>query len=313
MKIPLTRRVRKDPLGHVSLNMLRVYVGGVLNGLNAIEHDDNGFHNALEIPRTVGRVIYSAGYTTGTFNLRMSSVSSAATGVVTATVGSGELTSPYILASASPLTAGDNRPCLATCEVVSDTDVTVRLRKLTSALGAGNTWAAYDGSFALALHGSPFLHTSAMRGMSQFYRRKALTDSVSGWNAIVENLGTSRALALAEHTTAGEHDAVEVCRDVGHLSWDGVKYNIDPDGGTFTNVATISTGVSEVTCSYTFASTASMQVFITPTPSSSTSFWVINPDPVSTTKFRTYCFQYDFSAHTWALADGDFHAFVYGA
>jgi hypothetical protein len=296
--------------------MLRYYVGGILDRLNHREHDADGAHNALEIPRTVGRVLYSAGYTTGTFNSRLSSVANPAVGTVTATLaGGGEFTSPYMLPMACPLTAGDTRPCVAAVEVVSSTSVKVRLRKLTSALGAGNTWAAYDGGFSLAMHGSPLELASTMAGMTQWKRKNVVSEAEHGWNAIVDGLGIARRNAVAEHTTAGEHDAVEVCRDHGRVYWDTAtaKYELVDDGGTFTNVDTVSTGISEVTCAYKFASTSTMAVFLNPNPASATDLLIVNPDPVSDRKFRTYCFKYDFGALTWALYDGDFSACVYGA
>jgi hypothetical protein len=293
--------------------MLRYYVGGILDRLNHREHDADGAHNALEIPRTVGRVLYSAGYTSGTFNSRLSSVANPAVGTVTATLaGGGEFTSPYMLPMACPLTAGDTRPCVAAVEVVSSTSVSVRLRKLTSALGAGNAWAAYDGGFSLAVHGSPLELASTMTGLTQWKRKNVISEAAHGWNAIVEDLGIARRNAVAEHTTAGEHDAVEVCRDYGGVFWDGVKYDTTT-GSTFTGAALVSTGICEVTCAYTFASTSTMAVFLNPNPASATDLLIVNPDPVSDRKFRTYCFKYDFGALTWALYDGDFSACVYGA
>lgn len=312
----IRRRVRKDPLGPVSLNTLRYYIGGtgfgVLETLGSREHDDTGAHNALEIPRTVGRVLYSAGYTSGTFNSRLSSVASAATGVITATLAGSEFTDPLMAPVACPLTNGDTRPCIATCEVVSSTSVKTRLYKLTSALGAGNAWAAYDGGFSLAVHGLATLTASAMAQTTQWKRRTVVSDAAAGWNSMVGNLGLARELALVEHTTAGEHDAVEVCRDYGGVFWDGVKYDTTT-GSTFTGAALVSTGICEVTCAYTFASAADMLPFITPKPSSNLDILVVNPDPTTDRKFRTYGFRYDVSAHTWALADVDFTAVVYGA
>lgn len=316
----IRRRVRKDPLGHAALNTLRYYIGGtgfgVLETLGSREHDDTGAHNALEIPRTVGRVLYSAGYTSGTFNSRLSSVASAATGIVTATLAGSEFTDPLMAPVACPLTNGDTRPCIATCEVVSSTSVKTRLYKLTSVLhpaaGAANVWAAYDGGFSLAVHGLATLSTSAMAQTTQWQRRTVVSDTAAGWNSMVGNLGLARELALVEHTTAGEHDAVEVCRDYGGVFWDGVKYDTTL-GSTFTGASLVSTGICEVTCAYTFASAADMLPFITPKPSSNLDILVVNPDPTTDRKFRTYGFRYDVSAHTWALADVDFTAVVYGA
>lgn len=308
----LTPRVRKDPLGPIALNALRGNSYVYLPRLAGAEHDTDGTHNAWEIPRTVGGVNYGGSYSAGaTFNSRLSSLASGSTGVVTLTLAANQFTMPRMLAQVSPRADGDVRPCIATAEMVSSTSVVVRLKKLSVALGVGNTWAAYDGTFSVALHGEGILTSAPLAATKQWYQQQVLTDGDTDWNAIVQNLGTLRKRALVEHGTNGAHVANVVARDVGWCDLSGTTYTLAQ--GTPLGVSRVSAGVVDVTMKFTYGSTATMLAFPSVQATSNTQLWVINPIPQSTTVCRFHIFLFDAGAETWDHADAPFAFAVYGS
>lgn len=305
----MAARVRKDPLGPFTMRTLAGNISAV-DVLAGTEHAVDGSHNALEVPRTVGTVLYSAGYSLGSFNSRLSSVSSGATGTVTCTLAAAQFYSPEMVPLIAPVADSDFRPIVACYEVVSATSVKVYLQKLTVSLGTGNTWAAANASFGLALHTLPGLAASPLTPSRQWYRTDPLTDGTDDWSGLVRSAGTLRALQTAEHSAGGSHSVREVARHVGFFSWGGASYT--QTEGTFSSVSRVSAGVVDVTCGRTFVSANAMTGFPEAHPASNVELWVANPAPQSTTVCRVHLFKYDSTAHTWGYADGDFSLAVFG-
>lgn len=308
-------RARKDALGPVTLNQLAANTEAVQQ-LSLREHAADGTHNALEVPRALGRSVWGgASYTHYLYSdsAYWTSNANPAVGQVDLTLDAAGFSYPYMPVIASCCDEDVlNKPWMATVKVTSATSVSVYVSKLSSALGAGNTWAATDGSFSVALHSLPAAQAATLSALTPKQRRGFLTEGASDWNGLVTLQGGLRKLALTKHTSAGEHDDSLIAREYGYVTYDsgGVKYDLI--SGDVASVSRVSQGICDVTTSRTFSATTAMAAFVQDLPTSNTSLWVINYRVTSTTNVRVYLYQYDFTSDTWARADGDFFVSVFG-
>lgn len=311
----MVARVRKDPLGPVTFNQLARNIEAV-QALAATEHDAAGLHNALEVPRIMGRSVWGgATYTDYLYSdtTYYTSSSNPAVGEVDFVTSSSGFTLPYVVPMACCCDEDVlNKPWMVNVELVSASSVKVYLSKLSSALGAGNAWAAADGSFSLALHSLPVATLPALSTITSKQRRGFLTEGVTDWNAIVAAQGSTRALALVEHDSSGNHDTSIIAREYAHVSYDSVGVKYDLTAGDVSSVSRISQGICEVTTSRTFSATTSMAAFLEVLPASNVDLWVANYRVTSTTTLRVYLYQYDSASDVWNRADGDFFCAVYG-
>lgn len=314
--VNMPARVRKDPLGPLTINQLADNAEA-LEQLSLREHNASGGHNALEIPRVMGRSIWGgASYTDYLYAESdfWTSNANSAVGQVDLTIDSTGFTSPYMPVIASCCDEDVlNKPWMVTTKVTSASSVSVYVSKLSSALGAGNTWAAADGSFSVALHSLPVAYAPTLSTLARKQRRGFLTEGSTDWNRLVTKQGALRYAATQKHTTAGEHNDVLISREYGHVTYDsgGVRYG--KTAGDISNVNRVSQGVCDVTTSRTFTATTSMAAFVQDLPSSNIELWVVNYRATTTTNIRVYLYQYDFVADTWARADGDFFISVFGS
>lgn len=319
--IDMPQRVRKEPLGPVSLNQLKANVEA-LQSLMLYEHTDAGKHNALEVPRLAGCNTWSSPNYTHYYNGDYyTSANNIAPGQVDLTLASGGFTLPYVTAIAACCDDDVvNKPWMVNVYIVSATSVSVYVSKLSSALGAGNTWAAADGAFSLALHSPAVAATPSLIAMSNKQRRDWLTEESTDWNSLVGAQGQLRAKALAKHTSAGEHSDPLISKEYVHASFDGKPWGPTPGATTYTieagNVSAVtyvSGGVAEITTTTTYSATTAMFAFPEIIPADETELYVINYRPTATNKVRVYMYQYDFTADTWARVNMDFFVSIHGS
>lgn len=313
--VDMQSRARKDPLGPLTFNQLGRNIEAV-QGLAALEHiASTGRHNALEVPRVLGRSVWGgASYTDYLYSDTnyYTSSSNPATGEVDFVLNSAGFTLPYVVPMAACCDEDVlNKPWLINVSLVSTSSVKVYLSKLSSALGAGNTWAAANGSFSLGLHSLPVAAFPSLSAIGNKQRRDFLTEGVGDWNSIVAAQGSARKLALVEHDSSGNHNAVQVARETGFVTYDAgvVKYNVS--AGDIASVSRVSQGICTVTTTRTFSATSAMAVFLEVMPVSNLDLWIANYRITSTTTFVVYLYRY--SAGVWNRADGDFFISVFGS
>lgn len=318
-------RVRKDPLGPQTVNQAQANVEAV-DALALVEHFDDGQHNALEVPWLLGHVEDGATPTGSLFDTTYGggTLARPATGAYTLDVASGVITTsaaPYSGLEMSGManvsdSAIEAKPHLCTLEAVSATSMKVRIRELSSALGAGNAWADVNRAFDFALHAfSPLASTSLLGSSLLKIRRDTLTEAATDWNALVQNQGTVRAAALLEHTSAGEHNVDRIARAV---AW--CRPSAGPSfaltlSENVTAITYVGTGIVELTLGVDLAATTGMACFPEAQPSSVDELVIVNGRGfgagAGVTKFRFYIYAY--SAGTWARADRPFFASMFGA
>lgn len=302
---------RKDPLGPVRLNQLDSNTRWA-DDLQRVEHLANGEHNALEVPWVLGHVegttgyLFDTGYGGGT-------IANPATGAFTVNVASGVLTLPAasVIANVAQ-NAIESKPHLITWEGVSDTSIKVRIRELSSALGAGNSWADVNRNFDIAIHApaqSP--EASLLNAFNPKVRRGFLTEAATDWNALAQNTALVWNAARLEHDADGAHNLNRIAKAV----WWG-----RPSAGpSFTTtlkqgikaLTYVSTGVVEVQTDATFSATTAMACFVEAQPSSTDELVIVNGRGFDTTHFRFYTYVY--SAGNWARADRPLFASMFGS
>lgn len=313
---PLPTKIRKDPLGHITLNtMARNTV--LLDQLARVEHTPDGNHNSLMIARTGGRLTYAAGYTATVWDAYASLAGghSPATGTIIITLAAGKFSAPGLLVMTSVADAEvANKPHIV--GVLPSTDgstVTLYVKYLSSALGAGNSWAAVDMTVDFAVFSSPWDGgASGLLEMPVFERYDGLP-AEDGWNTMVDNIARVQERLSTEHNILGDHTIVHVPRAMVLAKYDGATFDILDRVG-IASVTQLSTGVSEVTLQDALTD---IRAFVSPEYSrdnggSAGALWVTNCRATSTTTIEVYSYLYDAGGDTWDLADNDFFLVVHG-
>lgn len=310
-------RVRGDPLGPPTLNQLHLNVRA-LDELMRAEHFADGRHNALEIPWVLGHLVDGSpptGYLLDTA-FGGSSLSRPGTGEYTIDVASGVVSSDLLSRlrySAMANVCGsaiESKPHLINVEATSATSFKVRTSVLSSALGAGDTWAATNVNLDFGLHAEAQTpDASALISNLQKRRGDFLTEVSTDWNALVENQGKMKAALDAEHTSTGRHLINRIAKAVGWFRWDGSSYSI-VESDRVSSVSKISTGVVEVTMADTYFLTALMACFPEAQPATTSELVVCNGRGFSTSTFRFYLYAFD--GTNWARADRSFASSFFG-
>lgn len=312
-----TTFARKDPLGPATLNQLQRNAEAI-DEMWRVEHFADGAHNALEVPWVMGRVTDGSPPTGALFDTAFggSTFTRPATGEYTVDVVSGVVTSDSSsrLLYAAMANVYDNaieaKPHTITVEAVSATSFKFRIRALSSALGAGDTWADVNRNFNIGLHAPPQAgEVSLLSSYLDKTRGSFLTDEATDWNALVGNHGKVRAASLLEHTSAGAHDVTRIAKGMGIFRWDGSSYAIDASSRV-SSVTQVSTGVVEVTMSDTFFLASVMACFPEAQPSTPDELVITNGKPYTATKFRFYTYAFD--GTNWAAADRSFSSAMFG-
>ena len=320
-------KARREPLTHTLVNTLAWNA----DVAKAQGHTIAGLHNCIEVPRVVGSFSYAAGaygIDTGS-SPAIKAITKNATGDVTIAFTSNFCPSRSRARVAIQGSATESKPCTWTTERVSANAVRVRLYQLSSALGAGNAWAAVDTGFALSVNGPPYADPGTARpfllpvqsGNALGADAETIGRFTGNWNQYVDELGDMRAKLLVGHLAAGNHNLREVARGFGVAWWDGVSYayglhTVGKLAGTF-----VYSSVGQVQVDLTAAQfTAPFQVFPvvdykrhTSPAESAVQLYCIGTSGQSNVKFAVNIYQYDFSAKTWARADSDFSFTIHGA
>jgi len=313
-------RSRKDPLGPQTLNQLQLNAVA-LDELARVEHFADGQHNALEVPWVLGHLDDGApptGYLLDTA-YGGGTLARPATGRYTCSVIAGVVkTAPdgslvYSTMANVSDPAIESKPHTITVEAVSATSFQFRVRQLSSALGAGDTWADQNSDIDIGLHS---LQDSGDVSLIGSYLQKVqgdtLTDQAADWNALVVNQAIIRKASLLEHTSGGLHRANRIAKAVGFFTSSG-GYSAAVEQGV-ASVAAVSTGVVEVTMDDNFTSTNTMACFPEVQPATTEELVIINgrgfATGAGTSTFRFYIYAFD--GVNWARADRSFFASMFG-
>ncbi len=315
-------RVRGNPLGHVGLKQTANNFDILARGIER-EHFVSGAkatHNALEIPRAVGRVGYSAGsYSLSNFNTSVASVASSASGSIEVTVDGDYYDSTgrvFALINCNDEFVAD-KPWVTGFEWVSATSVRVYQRSLTSALGAGNTFAANDQRFDLALFSLPvidgdlidngYTHPRFM-DFVQGGGLRAVDDELTNIRGLVRNQGRWMAqYALGHDVGSNEHTALETAREVGTIINTAGTYSVSADAD-FASVSKIGTGQVEITLSGSYTNAASLHPFA---HADNIGTGWINTNVYATAADKIRVYSYNFDGTNWARVDTSFFVVLF--
>ena len=321
----LDDKARKSPLGYGYFNALALNELA-LDNLHEVEHLDSGEHNAAEIARCLGRVRYNAGYTLEGFNSYASLAGGSGTynpavGTLILTLTTDLLTeSQVVLQVCSQSETGLTKPCLVTAYPTSTTTLEFHSSYLSSALGAGNTWAAEDASFTAAIHSAPLQDTSYVGPAipAALQRGDPLT-YVAHDNQMVaaEYLRTRQLVA---HAAGGTHNVREIAKAYGHVTYSGGSYTADSGAVGLGTITRTSAGVLSVALSPSLTTPVCVLVSCdyprTAGFSSATLIPVVPCAPRSVcggSSIGLYFYGYDDVANAWYVSDADFHIAVFGA
>ena len=313
---------RKDPLGPGTVNQLQVNVEAI-DEIARIEHFADGQHNALEVPWVLGHVTDGATPTGTLFDTTYggSAFTRPATGEYTVDVVSGVVTSD---SSSNPLYAAlanvadaaiESKPHTITVEPVSATSFRLRIRALTSALGAGDTWADANRGFDFALHAlAKPQDSSLLLSHDLKMRGNYLTQDATDWSALAENQGIVRKAQLLEHTSAGAHNVNRIARAVAWCNYSPTTYAFGSGSIGVKTVSRISTGVIEVIMDDNFTSNPAMACFPEVQPATPNELVIINGRGFNTgsgtSAFRFFIYAFD--GTNWSRADRTFFTTFFG-
>lgn len=302
---------RGDPLSHAQVNLLGNNVAAV-DELLRVEHLASGIHNAVEVPWLVGRVVGTTGYIFDA-DYGATVIDNPATGLYSINVADDVIPdeSKFCVLGNVNDEQIDNKPHVITFELLGPETLAVRILALSSSLGAGNSWAAVDRPFDVAVHAPQQTPDVALISpYQQHQRRDFLTEAATDWNAIVKGQAQTRAALNLEHRGDGTHNTNRVARAVGWFRpSSGPSFSITADEGV-ASVARTSLGVVTVTMDEEFNSTNEMACFPVAQPSTSGELVVVHGRALSTQSYRF--FTYVFSGGNWARADRPFFSSFFG-
>jgi hypothetical protein len=305
----LGTKARKDPLGPQYFNLLRQNVL-VNDDTQLKEHNADGTHNALDVARTTGRTLVGVLYD---FNANVASIAHPGTGIFTLTLASGAFDADMVVQVTPRSETGLTLPVRPSVEVVSATSVKIHLHALAAL--AGNTWAAEDGDFDVAIWARPMAQPASVLSAMVDARSNLPLQAFSTWNPVVFNLAQTYSMQRVEHDATGAHNTRLVANDRTRVNYaGGTTYNVVNAAGLFASVSRTSAGVVVLTFTSAVAN-ATYGVFVDPTYTDvfgiSVSYQNMNvvqcPTTARTTTTVTvYLYQYNHTANTWAAADFDF-------
>lgn len=312
---------RGAPLGPSTINQLHANIEA-LDDIARMEHFAAGGHNALEVPWILGHMVDGATPTGYLFDTTFGGATLArpATGAYTVNAVSGVVSSDLnsnLLYSAMANVADsaiEAKPHTITVEAVSATSFKFRVRELSSALGAGDTWADVNRNIDVGIHATAQdADATLISSYALKQRREYLTQAATDWNSIVGNQGIVRKAALVEHTSTGAHSANRIAKAVAWARWTGAAQVLDADEGC-ASISRLSQGVVEITMDGNFSATTTMACFPEVQPATTSELVIINgrgfASGAGTSTFRFYIYAY--SGGNWARADRSFFAAMFG-
>jgi hypothetical protein len=314
---------RANPLSAQRLNQAHSNIEAV-DRVALVEHFATGKHNALEVPWVLGFVADGASPGGFLFDTEYGggTLTRPSTGLYTVSVAAGVVTTSalgYLEAAVMASVADsaiESKPHIITPELVSETSIQFRVRALSSALGAGNTWADANRNICVGLHALKKAPSTSLLGARlEKQRRNFLTDQATDWNALVQNQGIARKASLVEHTSTGRHNANRIAKASGWFRPSaGPSYDITAKNGV-ASVSRISLGVVQVTMDDNFTNPATMACFPEGQPASKDELIIINGrgfnTGAGTSTFRFYIYAY--SGGNWSRVDRSFFAPMFGA
>ena len=323
----------KDPWGPQRFNTWRSNLHWLRTGFEQQHLASTGEHNALEVPRVCRRITWTSG--TSTYALADSStditaVTRVAAGHIRLTLAASRFTTDMRVQVNVAGSGVESKPWLYRVEVTSATQLEVYLHRLSSALGAGNTWAANDTDFDIAIHSAPLTPTawaSPPVGTAAFVQGIARGQTLAApgygaapqpFNEALFHLANARKQFLVEHNTDGSHNTRQVARHFvqGRFRSAGTYDIIDQLG---VNTFTLSEAAAgQVTVTLSAALTTAVGAFVCPdwtrqdnTVGSSGDVTIIHAKTDSTTQLTLWMYRYDRVGDTWARARADFWLVVH--
>jgi len=308
---PMAAKARQEPLGPIALNQAAANIEAIDAAAN-FEHLEDGTHNAVEIPWVLGHVDGTTGYLFDTA-YGGGTITNPATGRFTCSVASGVLTTPSlaILANVND-TAVETKPHTITWEALSSTSVQVRIRELSSALGAGNTWADVNRDFDIAVFAPPTDYAaSRLNLVSSKQRRDFLTGETTSFNNMVRDQALLYDALTAEHTSGGNHNLNRIARAVAWVRPDSPTSYAITISQRVSSVSRVGTGQVSVNTSDTFSSTSNMAALVEVQPGTADELVVAHVKSNTTSQFRVWIYAY--SGGNWARVDRPFFVTMFGA
>lgn len=314
----LATKVRKDPMGPLTLEQLRANVAYLRRMVNSEHIQSTGEHNAVEVSRVCRQI--DTGTTVSPASTDIASVSHPATGKRVLTLASSRFTSD--IRAQINVVPTDDKPHTGVVSIVSATSVEVYTQHLTSTLGvAGNVWAAVDAGFDIALHSQPLdagswnpLPQSRVRGdtLNDDY-----TASTSTWNALVQEEAELYRILTAGHTSAGVHNVRQTAFKSGLVRWDGATtYAADSTmNSDFTSFSRLSKGIVQVdfAAMTTPVSGFACHDYQRQAAGSPGHFFLYNVTPISSTRVWVLIFRWSSGDGYWIHDDSDFFLAVHGS
>lgn len=293
-----------------------------------------GEHNALEVPRVCRRITWTSG--TSTYALADSStditaVTRVAAGHIRLTLAASRFTTDMRVQVNVAGSGVESKPWLYRVEVTSATQLEVYLHRLSDALGAGNTWAANDTDFDIAIHSAPLASTQyavapvgvGSRFPTAIARRQTLSAPGYGatpqpFNEALFHIANLRKQFLVEHNTDGSHNTRQVARHFcqGRFRTAGTYDIYDELGVNTFTLAEAAAG--QVTVTLSAALTTAVGAFVCPdwtrqdsTVGSSGDVTIIHAKTDSTSQLTLWMYRYDRVGDTWSRARADFWLVVH--
>jgi len=331
--VPMQAAVHKDPWGPNRFATWASNLAWLRNGFARQHLASTGEHNALEVPRVCRRITFTgpSTYALADASSDITAVTRVAAGHIRLTLAASRFTTDMRCQVNVAGSGVESKPWLWRVEVTSATQLEVYLHQLSSALGAGNTWAAADTSFDIAIHSAPLAATqyaAAPVGAGTTFptllsRRQTLAApgygaSAQPFNETLFHLANLRKQFLVEHNADGTHNTRQVARHFcqGRFRTAG-SYDIIDELGV--NTFTLSEAAAgQVTVTLSAALTTAIGAFVAPdwtrqddTVGSSGDVTVIHAKTDSTTQLTLWMYRYDRVGDTWDRARADFWLVVH--
>lgn len=202
----------------------------------------NGRHNVLEIPRVVKKIV---GTTVSPAGGPIVSVTNPSAGVMVIALDSSFTTGMRVMVG---LRDHNSKPHLASVSVDSDTQITITAWSLTSALGAGNAWGAFDMTkgLAVAIFDAPVSPGGFASDAPPGFSAGAYLDEEL-WNSLCDNVEELNSSMAVQHDSAtGAHKFNEVAAAFADVFFASPSTYSENDGENIDYITRASAGVVEV-------------------------------------------------------------------
>lgn len=335
VNLPLT--ARRSPLGPSRLNTWLSNLAWLRGGLVVEHRASSGEHNALEVPRVCRRITFTgpSTYALANTSTDITAVTRVAAGHIRLTLASGRFT-PDMRVQVNVSGSGiESKPWLHRVEVTSATQLEVYLHQLSSALGTvnGNTWAAADATFDIAIHSTPLTPQSwavagfgsglawpegASRGQN-IASPGYFSGVAQDFNETLFHTAEWERVFLVEHSASGEHNTRQVARHLaqGRYKSVGVYDKIQQLSPSTITLAEVSLGRVSVT--FGTALVAGISCFVCPdwtrqdaTQTPAGTIILTHAEVTSTTVTTLWSYKYNKANNGWERARADFWAVWHG-